>query len=72
MFHLIILLMTLNLSYAEEDEKFKFYDEPKRITGQTCGTTEYTDWPCMDEKGCILIENSNPGGYPLRSTGRLD
>ena len=46
---------------AEEEEytEFKFYDEPKRITGQTCGKTEYSDWPCMEAKGCILVEDSN-------------
>jgi len=27
----------------------------KRITGQTCGKQEYTDWPCLHEDGCIVL-----------------
>ena len=27
----------------------------KRITGQTCGKQEYTDWPCLHEDGCIVF-----------------
>ena len=27
---------------------------PKRYTGFTCGTKEYSDWPCMDAEGCIV------------------
>lgn len=58
MFHLIILLMIPNLN-AEDEEQFKFYEEEEKYTGFTCGTTEYSDWPCLDEKGCLTIENSD-------------
>lgn len=51
--------MIPNLNAEEEEEKFKFYEEEKKYTGFTCGTTEYTDWPCLDAKGCIVIEDSD-------------
>ena len=41
------------------EEEFKFYEEEKRYTGFTCGKQEYTDWPCLEEKGCIVIEDSD-------------
>jgi len=30
--------------------------QPKRITGQTCGSRLYSDWPCMEAEGCIILE----------------
>ena len=35
-----------------------FLNQPrvKRITGQSCGTRMYSDWPCMEAEGCIILE----------------
>jgi hypothetical protein len=33
-------------------QNYQFYE--KRITGNSCGPE--TDWPCMHEDGCLVIE----------------
>jgi len=61
---LLILCCYVSLSSADEDKKTlkdifvdeKYKIEEKRYTGFTCGTTEYSDWPCMEDEGCIVIE----------------
>tara|TARA_R110000772_G_scaffold130100_17_gene238389 strand:- start:590 stop:730 length:141 start_codon:yes stop_codon:yes gene_type:complete len=30
-----------------------YYDEQQYTVGNSCGTREYTDYPCMKENGCI-------------------
>lgn len=55
-------------SVSEETEKtekteidlLEFFTEKEeeRFTGFTCGTTEYSDWPCMDAEGCIVKEKN--------------
>ena len=40
-----------------------------RITGQTCGKQEYTDWPCLHEDGCIVFnEEQSLKDYLLDKT----
>lgn len=43
---------TLNTFLGEDYCKDKV--EEQRYTGFTCGTTAYSDWPCMDAKGCMV------------------
>ena len=61
---LVSLCCYASLLLANEDKKTlvdifvdkKDNTEEKRYTGFTCGTTEYTDWPCIEGDGCIVIE----------------
>lgn len=48
-----LIMMTISLGLI----KPKIGNTEERITGQTCGKQEYTDWPCLDEKGCILLND---------------
>lgn len=47
----------------------KIGNTEERITGQTCGKQEYTDWPCLHEDGCIVfIEERSLKEYLLDKT----
>jgi len=48
----------LNEPVVEEKSAYEIFTgkkKQKRITGNTCGITEYSDWPCMDAEGCIIV-----------------
>ena len=34
-----------------------FKGKPKRITGFACSGKLYSDYPCMEAEGCIIIED---------------
>ena len=44
-------MMTISLVLIEP----KIGSAEERITGNTCGKQEYTDWPCLHEDGCIVF-----------------
>lgn len=44
-------MMTISLVLIEP----KIGNTEQRITGNTCGRQEYTDWPCLHEDGCIVF-----------------
>ena len=47
----------------------KIGNTEERITGNTCGRQEYTDWPCLHEDGCIVfIEERSLREYLLDKT----
>lgn len=49
--------------------KPKIGNTEERITGQTCGKQEYSDWPCLHEDGCIVfIEERSLKEYLLDKT----
>ena len=34
-----------------------FKEKPTRVTGFSCGNKLYSDYPCMEALGCIIIED---------------
>lgn len=52
-----ITIKALIKCFAEKDVYEIFTGEKvKRITGNTCGKTPYSDWPCMEADGCIVVD----------------
>lgn len=37
----------------------------ERITGNTCGKQEYTDWPCLEADGCIVLSEESLAGNQI-------
>tara|TARA_R110002124_G_scaffold193578_1_gene360774 strand:- start:621 stop:905 length:285 start_codon:yes stop_codon:yes gene_type:complete len=36
-----------------------FKKEPIRVTGFSCGNKLYSDYPCMEALGCIIVEDKS-------------
>lgn len=34
-----------------------FKDKPTRVTGFSCGSKMYSDYPCMEALGCIVLND---------------
>ena len=38
------------------DIRLKLLEQPKYITGNSCGNKMYSDFPCMRHEGCIKVD----------------
>ena len=62
---LILSFFLPGCTYFIHNESYQFIDKSKtkkeliRVTGFSCGNKLYSDYPCMEALGCIIVEDKS-------------